>query len=78
MGHEIIQLLISYVALASSCNKETIKEINLHGILQKPLIFNAVNTLNNYGTERFESYKQSVLAVNTPPVPLLARYVFVA
>ena len=72
MGHEIIQLLISYVPLALPCNKETVKEIKLNDISQKLLAFNAVNTLNNYKMKlKSVSIISPYRAVNTPPVYII-------
>jgi hypothetical protein len=83
MGYEIIQLLISHVPLALSCNKEPMQEIKLHDISQKLLVFNEVNTLRTDCKMKLKgtSIRSPYLAVNTPPVPLvslLARYAFVA
>ena len=79
MGNEIMQLLISYFPLVLSCNNDTMNEINLHDILQKFHVFNAVSTLNNYEIKlQAMSIGSPYRAVNTPPVPLLARYAFVA
>lgn len=71
MGHEITQLLISYIPAALSCNKETVKEIKLHDILKKILV-NAFNPLSdNCKIKRRYAHKRSPCrSVNTPPVPL--------
>jgi len=47
------------------------KEIKLNGILQKLLVFNAVNTVNNYKMKlQCVSISSPYPAVNTPPVSL--------
>ena len=72
-------VLISYIPAALSFNKETVKEIKLHDILQK-LVVNAFNPRSDNCKikQRYEHKRSPYRSVNTPPVPLLARYAFVA